>query len=126
MTRAAWVMCVLLVASSVLGVDYRRQLAKITRWQPSFATLHKMSLWYSPVERAKPLPAAKKVFNFARGEHSSVLAELAVSAPRGALNGVLNADVRAFSTYMTERIAQFADFSCDKKICADRTFCLGD
>ena len=90
-------------------VGYRSPLAKITRRWPSFGSLHNVSLWYEPIERGKPLPDAKKTFNFTRSEHVRALATFATKKPRAVLNSAFDVDIREVSAFFAERITAFVE-----------------
>ena len=102
-------MLVVLATTTVSTVVCRTRLAKIIRKSPSFGTLHSVELWYNPLERSKPLPAAKKTFNFTRSDHLRMLASFATSTPRAVLTSTFDADVREVAAFFAERITLFAE-----------------
>ena len=97
----------LFLAQACLG--HRSQLTKITRKSASFGTLHSVTLWYEPLDRTKPLPQTKKVFNFSRSQHARILASFTTSTPRAELDATLDAHVREAAAFFAERITAFSE-----------------
>ncbi len=109
------------LTSDVVAIP--KLIKTVTRWWPVPGTLHQVKFFYEPVERNKPLPGTRKVFNFTPYE-TTRLAELITSFSHAGLCSVSEPLLQDVRLYFSEKIRAFAEhtskksteFSCAFKI----------